>query len=133
VKSQSPLYRRLGYFIASVWLINGLICKILGLVSRHEAIVERILGPSYAHEITMLIGFAEVCMAIWVLSGKWSRFNALFQMFIIGIMNALELVIAPDLLLWGKANALFAALFIAIIYYREFHLSRRAIQPQPHV
>ncbi len=130
MKSHYAIYRWLGYFIAFVWLVNGLICKIFGLVTRHEAIVARILGPSYAHEITLLIGLAEVCMAIWVLSGKWSRFNAIFQVLIIGIMNTLEFFMAPDLLLWGKANALFAALFILLIYYREFHLERKSIQSQ---
>ena len=33
------------YFIAAVWLVNGLFCKLLNLVSRHELIVARQCGP----------------------------------------------------------------------------------------
>ena len=35
-------------------------------------------------------------------------------------MNIWEFIIAPDLLLWGKLNSVFALLFIALIYFNEF-------------
>ena len=50
----------LNIFIAAVWLINGLFCKVLDLVPRHRAIVARILGKSHTSVITKLIGFAEI-------------------------------------------------------------------------
>ena len=115
--------RLLTYLIALVWLANGLLCKVLHLVPRHEQIVARILGPTYAAPLTRLIGVAEIGMALWVLSGIRRRWCALTQIILIGTMNALEALLAPDLLLWGRANALFAALFMALIYYREFHLT----------
>lgn len=113
----------LTYFIALVWLVNGLVCKVLNLVPRHEQIVARILGDQYARPLTLAIGVAEIGMAIWVLSGIQPRYNAIFQMVIIAVMNLIEFVFAPDLLLWGRWNALFALIFILIIYYSAFKLT----------
>ena len=110
----------LNYFIATVWLINGLFCKVLNLVPRHQEIVGRILGETYARELTFLIGLAEIVMTIWVLSRILSRLNAITQIVIVMLMNILEFILVPDLLLWGRFNFLFASLFCAVIYYNEF-------------
>jgi len=118
------LYRLLTYLIALVWLANGLLCKVLGLVPRHEAIVARILGPAYAGPLTRLIGLAEIGMAVWLLSGIKRRWCVLAQMALVATMNTLEYVLAPDLLLWGRANALFASLFVGLLYCYEFVLPR---------
>lgn len=108
------------YFIATVWLANGFFCKLLNLVPRHQQIVARIIGDSHAGLLTRLIGIAETVMAIWVFSGWWPRLNAITQIVIIAAMNTLEFFLVPDLLLWGRFNALFAFLFILLIYYNEF-------------
>ena len=42
-------------------------------------------------------------------------------------MNALEFILVPDLLLWGKFNSLFALLLIAVIYINEFRLNKKHI------
>ncbi|MGI4863218.1 MAG: DoxX-like family protein [Janthinobacterium lividum] len=118
------LYRTLTYLIALVWLANGLLCKVLGLVPRHAAIVSRILGPAHAGVLTRLIGVAEIGMAIWVLSGVQRRWCVLAQISLVAAMNTLEYLLAPDLLLWGRANALFAGLFILLLYYYGFILPR---------
>ena len=110
----------LNLFIATVWLVNGLYCKVLGFVPRHRAIVARILGESHAELITNTIGAAEICMTIWILSGIQSRLNAVTQIVIVAAMNVLEYFLARDLLLWGRANAFIAFLFIILIYYRQF-------------
>ncbi len=34
------LHNFLSILIAAVWLVNGLVCKVLNLVPRHEQIVE---------------------------------------------------------------------------------------------
>ena len=122
----SLLYRTLTYLIALVWLANGLLCKVLGLVPRHAAIVARILGPAYAGPLTRLIGVAEIGMAIWMLSGIKRRWCVLTQMGLVAVMNTLEYFMAPDLLLWGQANALFAGLFILLLSYYAFVLPHRA-------
>jgi len=113
----------LSYFIGLTWLINGLICKVLNLVPRHGQIVARILGDKYSGTLTLAIGFSEIGMAVWMLSGIKSRLNAILQMVVVAAMNILEFFLVPDLLLWGRLNSLFAFLFILIIYYTEFKLN----------
>ena len=118
------LYRTLTYLIALVWLVNGLLCKVLGLVPRHAAIVARILGPAHAGLLTRLIGLAEIGMAVWMLSGIRRRWCVLAQIGLVAVMNTLEYFLAPDLLLWGQANAVFAGLFVVLLYVYAFKLPR---------
>jgi hypothetical protein len=118
-------HQTLNYFIAAVWLANGLFCKILNLVPRHREIVARILGESHSQMLTVFIGISETLMAVWILSGIASRINAIAQILIIAAMNTLEFILVPDLLLWGRANAFFALLFIVLIYYNGFHLNKK--------
>ena len=110
------LHRLLQYLIALVWLANGLLCKVLLLVPRHAAIVARILGPSHAEGLTRLIGLGEIGIAVWVLSGWRPRWCVAVQIILVLSMNTLEALLAPDLLLWGRANAGFAALFCLLLY-----------------
>lgn len=113
------------YLIAAVWLINGLVCKVLNLVPRHQQIVANILDTSHARFFTLLIGLAEMAMAVWILSGAWKRLNAITQILVIATMNTMEFMLVPNLLLWGRANAFFAFLFILLIYYNEVYLNKK--------
>lgn len=113
------------YLIAAVWFINGLFCKVLNLVPRHQQIVARILGGDHVQLLTVLIGLSETVMAAWILSGFAKRVNVITQVLIIAVMNTLEFILAPDLLLWGKANAVFAFLFIILIVYNGFYPDRK--------
>ncbi len=115
----------LRYFIAFVWLANGLFCKVLNLVPRHQEIVSVILGDAYASELTFLIGLSEVAMAIWIIWGFRSRLNAIVQIALVAVMNTLEAILVPELLLWGRMNALFALMFIGLVYYVEFVLKKK--------
>lgn len=108
--------------ICLVWFINGFFCKVLNLVPRHQEIVSRILGDHHAWLLTKVIGFSEILMIIWILSRIKSRFCAIFQMIIVGTMNVIEYIFAPDLLLFGKLNIIFACFFIVLIYINEFVL-----------
>ena len=119
------IHHILNWLIALVWFINGFVCKVLNLVPRHQEIVARITGSDQTRILTLMIGLSEIVMAFWILSGKWSRINAITQIVVIAVMNTLEFILVPDLLLWGKFNALFALLFIILIYYNEFHLKRK--------
>ena len=105
------------YAIAAVWLVNGLLCKVLLLVPRHAAIVARILGPAHADPLTRLIGVGEIVMAGWVLSRWQRRWCAAAQIALVLTMNALETLLAPDLLLWGRFNMVFAILFCLLVYW----------------
>jgi uncharacterized membrane protein YphA (DoxX/SURF4 family) len=109
-----------GYFIALVWLLNGLLAKVLGLVPRHVEIVGQILGATYAKELTVLIGVGEILLAVWILLGRFPRITAIGQIALIMTMNVLEAMLAPEFLLWGRLNFLFALLFCGFIYYDAF-------------
>jgi hypothetical protein len=82
-------------FIATVWLVNGLFCKVLELVPRHQDIVARILSNEHARLLTVLIGLAEIGMAVWIISGNWRRFNAVTQIMVVAAMNTLEAILVP--------------------------------------
>jgi hypothetical protein len=125
--TKATIHKTLTIMIAGVWLANGLLCKVLNLVPRHQQIVSRILGESHAQLLTKAIGVSEILMAVWILSNIKSRLNAMAQMLIIALMNCIEFILAPDLLLWGRANAAFAFLFIALIYYNEFKLRKSLV------
>jgi DoxX-like family len=118
-------YGLINCLLALLWFINGMYCKLLNFVPRHQAIVERIIGAPNSLVTTKLIGFSEVLMSIWIISRMFARVNAVTQMLIIASMNILEFFLAPDLLLWGRFNAFFALLLIGIIYFNEFVLHKK--------
>jgi hypothetical protein len=118
----------LTYIFAAVWIANGLFCKILGFVPRHEHIVARILGPEYAPQLTVTIGVLEVMMAAWILSGIRRRWSTLAQAIVVATMNVLEFLIAPDLLLFGRMNIVVAAVFITVLLMYERRMQTVAIQ-----
>ncbi|MFT6337994.1 MAG: hypothetical protein ACI86M_002086 [Saprospiraceae bacterium] len=111
------------YLIATVWIVNGLFCKVLNLAPRHEQIVARILGSTYSRPLTIAIGFSEIIMAIWILSKYKSKLNTFVQIAVIILMNIIEFMIVPDLLMWHKANIIFAVLFSSLVYYNGFRLN----------
>jgi len=114
----------LNYLIASVWLINGLFCKVLDLVPRHSEIVGALLGNTHSSIMTIVIGISEILMAIWIVSKFKSRLNAIAQITIVITMNIIEFTFTPHLLLWGKMNLIFALIFVTIIYLNEFKLNQ---------
>ncbi|MFK8057591.1 MAG: DoxX-like family protein [Saprospiraceae bacterium] len=114
------------YLIALVWVVNGLYCKVLNQVPRHQEIVGRILGEEYAPTLTILIGISEIVMAVWVLTRYRSRLSALAQIGLVATMNIIETILVPDLLLWGHVNAFFALCFIGVVYYHEFVLGQNS-------
>jgi hypothetical protein len=79
--------------------------------------VARILGKEHSAILTRTIGFAEIGMTIWILSGVLPRFCAVVQILLIAAMNIIEIVLAPDLLLFGKGNGLLALLLMVNIFY----------------
>ena len=88
-------------------------------------IVSSILGSDYARPLTLAIGILEVLMAFWILSRFQSRLNAITQIIVVAVMNTLEFILVPDLLLWGRFNSLFAGLLILTIYYNAFILDKK--------
>jgi len=119
------LHNYIHYLIASVWLINGLFCKVLNLVPRHQDIVAKILGEEHARVLTFSIGISEIIMSIWILSKILPKLNALTQIIIVLSMNILEQILAPELLLWGRLNLIYALIFCVIIYVNTFVLTSK--------
>lgn len=126
--TMTRIYKILTYFIAAVWIANGLFCKVLNLVPRHEQIVARILGDDYSRPLTIIIGLSEIIMAVWILSGYKTRLNAIAQITVVATMNTLEFILVPDLLLWGKLNSLFAFIFILVVYYNEIYFNKKQLK-----
>jgi uncharacterized membrane protein YphA (DoxX/SURF4 family) len=128
ILNSKTIHKVFTFFIATVWIASGLFCKLLNLVPRHKEIVARILGSNHSQLFTMLIGLLEILMSVWILSGIKKRLNAATQILVIVTMNTLEFTLVPDLLLWGKANSIFAFMFILLIYHNEFHLNKKLAQ-----
>lgn len=104
------------YSIASVWFINGLFCKVLDLVPRHQLIVERITTFSDAGWLTKLIGAAEIAIGVAIVIDYRRKSITQFQILLVLAMNIIEQIFAPDLLLFGRWNFLFAAFFCLYLY-----------------
>ena len=113
-------YRLINAVIAGIWLINGLICKLLNLVPRHEKIVAAITGSDQAALLTKLIGLGEVFIFCWVISGYRSKFCAVVQIILVLSMNIVEFCKVPELLLFGKLNLVFAVILAVIIALNNF-------------
>ncbi|MCO5935134.1 DoxX-like family protein [Mucilaginibacter sp. RB4R14] len=128
--SRANLKATLNIFIAIVWVANGLFCKVINLVPRHQQIVGKILGTEYATIFTKIIGVLEILMAVWILSRFLPRLNAITQIIVIATMNIMEFVLVPDLLLFGRMNLFFALMFIALIYYNKFVMKANPILQQ---
>jgi hypothetical protein len=111
------------YLISGVWLINGLFCKIFNLVPRHQEIVGKIVSNDYSRELTLVIGMLEIAMVVWIISNHKSKLNAITQIVIVMVMNIIEFVFTPDILLWGNFNLVFAFLFVLAVYVNEFKLN----------
>lgn len=126
--TNTAIHKFITYCIATVWIGNGLFCKVLNLVPRHQQIVARILGFEHSRLLTIAIGSSEIFMAVWILSKIKTRLNASAQISIVATMNTLEFILVPDLLLWGRLNALFAFLFIIVVYFNEFYLNKKLDQ-----
>lgn len=109
--------RLASFVIAGVWLVNGLVAKLLGFAPRHEAIVARFFGEAAAPLLVRLIGLGEITMALWILSGRERWLCFLAQAFLIITMNTLELWQARDLLLFPRLMPVANLFLLAAAYY----------------
>ena len=78
----------------------------------------------YASVLTKMIGFAELVMVIWILSRFKRNWCAFMQIFIVILMNIIEFLLAPELLLFGKINIFIALAFATLVYYDNFVLQK---------
>ncbi|MCC6865084.1 MAG: hypothetical protein IT280_02880 [Ignavibacteria bacterium] len=125
--SKSVINKILTILISLVWLVNGLFAKVLGIVPRHQEIAAKILGDDISFIAVKIIGGLEICMFLWIISGKFAKLCAVTQIVIVMTMNVLEFLIAPNLLLFGRLNIVIALIFVTVIYINEF-----IIKPKLH-
>jgi len=86
--------------IALVWFYQGLWCKVLGGISRHEAVIASVplIGPAAGHTVLIALGLLECGIAVWVLLGRWMRRAAIVQTVLLAAMNAGGLIWAAHLI-----------------------------------
>ncbi len=75
--------------IASIWIYQGLWCKVLGRMPRHEAVVQTVplFSPSSARVFLLSLGLFETALGLWVLSGQASTVAACTQIGLLLVMN----------------------------------------------
>ena len=102
---------------ACVWILFGLVFKVLQVVPRHERIVAAVIGPDWAGPATVSIGMAEGCMGLWILSGRWPWFCVSLQTIAIAAMNVLELRYASEHLLAPLAMLCANTVFLGLGWF----------------
>jgi uncharacterized membrane protein YphA (DoxX/SURF4 family) len=104
--------------IAAVWIYQGLWCKLLGRAAHHREIVETsaFLNSCWARRALMALGALECVLAVWVLSGVWSREAAAVQTILLIAMNGTALVWARKLISDPAGMLLQNSVFLALAW-----------------
>jgi hypothetical protein len=86
--------------IASVWLYEGLWCKILGRVQSQVEVVTAVprLGPRFGAPFLKALGVVEVLLAAWVMAGIAPAICAIVQITLLVLLNANGLLWARRLI-----------------------------------
>jgi hypothetical protein len=80
----------LRWSVASVWLYEGLWCKILGRVHSQVDVVTAVprLGPIVGRPFLKTLGVVEVAIALWVIAGVAPGLCAVTQTALLVALNA---------------------------------------------
>lgn len=86
--------------LASVWLYEGLWCKVLGRMPGQEGIAAAVPGlrGGRARPFLLALGWAEAALGLWVLSGRLPWWAALAQTLLLVGMNSAGLLYARRLI-----------------------------------
>lgn len=83
--------------IATVWLYEGLWCKVLGMMPSQLAIVVEL--PGFSRERALMlwksVGAVEIFLGLWVLTGVQPGWCALAEVMLLVVMNS-------NALLWAR-------------------------------
>ena len=112
--------------VAAVWLVFGVVFKLLDVIPRHRLIVASIVGEAAAGPVTLAVGVAETLLGLWVLSGIRPRTCAAVQTLAIAAMNTLELRSARGLLLAPVGMVCANVAFLAVVWYCALKSPARA-------
>ena len=72
-----------------------------------------------------MIGTGEVILALWILSGIRWKWSCAAQIILVAAMNAIEFIMVPDLLLFGRFNSLVALAYIMLVASTGFRPGKR--------
>jgi len=117
--------------IGAVWFFHGLFSKILGGIPRHRLIVARVLGDDVAGAATLAVGFGEIGIAIWMISGRFPKTCALAQTLTLLSMNTLEIIYARDLLLSPVIMVILNIVLISSAWYVGLATSTTQSRAEP--
>ena len=83
-----------GVAVAGVWIYEGLWCKILGRNANELRVVEAVptYGARYGHAFLLTLGWMELLLGAWVLSGWHPGLCALAQVLLLVTLNVNGLV-----------------------------------------
>jgi uncharacterized membrane protein YphA (DoxX/SURF4 family) len=90
VFSTMPPFWLVRVAVAGVWIYEGLWCKILGRAENELRVVEAVprYGARYGRPFLAALGWAELALGLWVLSGFAPGFCALAQTVLLVALNA---------------------------------------------
>lgn len=80
--------------VAGVWLYEGLWCKILGRAPDELRVVQAVphYGARFGKSVLLTLGWVELALALWVLSGIAPVLCALAQTLLLVGMNGMGLL-----------------------------------------
>ncbi len=116
VTSAYQLAKMFQTVIGSVWIFHGFYSKICHGIPRHRLIVARILGERLSRPATILIGVFEIAIGVWAFAGFARVECAVVQTGAIVAMNALEILLARDLLISVAGMLLLNLGFLAVVW-----------------
>lgn len=95
-----PPYWLIRIAVASVWLYEGLWCKLLRGEPREFEVVKAVprYGPRFGVPFLMVLGAVELAIALWVLSGLAPLVCAISQTVLLVSLNANGLLWARHLI-----------------------------------
>jgi uncharacterized membrane protein YphA (DoxX/SURF4 family) len=95
-----PTYWLIRIAVASVWLYEGLWCKLLRGEPREFEVVKAVprYGPRFGVPFLMVLGAVELAIALWVLSGLAPLLCAISQTVLLVLLNANGLLWARHLI-----------------------------------
>jgi hypothetical protein len=103
--------------IGAVWVFHGLYSKILNGIPRHRLIVGKILGVAQAPAATRAIGAMEFLLGLWAFSGWQPIWCASIQTVAIVAMNALEILLARELLISALGMLVLNCGFLSLVWW----------------
>ena len=111
--------------IASVWIYEGLWCKILARAPEELRIVQAVprYGPRFGAPFLHGLGWIELALGIWVLVGITPGLSALAQTLVLGGLNSAGLLFSRHLI-HDPAGMIFKNFAFLVLAWVNAGLSR---------